>query len=236
MNSFWKYYSGQELAPVLTIYILVGTMKHQIIYGNCIMEAGLHLIYISWSFLELLNLSTFELVGFLGFINKGHYHLGHFERPPFYESDLRSVYHLREYDVMKLKHIKEPIDIFISHDWPVVVYEYGNLKRLLINRLIIVVLLQIKKRTLGSLPAAELLNQQKPHYLFSGHIHCNFTAAIQRKKDESITRFDALDKCVPGRKFLLIVDINSDPGPYEIQHDADWLVITRKFNSVFPMS
>ncbi|CAL9132797.1 unnamed protein product, partial [Musa textilis] len=81
--------------------------------------------------------------------------------------------------------------------------------------LITVVLLQIKKSTLGRLLAAELLNQHKPHYWFSGYLHCNFTAAIQHKKDGSITKFVALDKCVPGRKFLQIVDINSDPGSFE---------------------
>ncbi|THU70601.1 hypothetical protein C4D60_Mb08t26710 [Musa balbisiana] len=77
-------------------------------------------------------------------------------------------------------------------------------------------------RSRRGLWAAELLNQHKPHYWFSGHINCNFTAAIQRKKDESITTFVALEKCVP------------DPGPYEIQYDAEWLAITRKFNSRLP--
>ncbi|URE36549.1 Lariat debranching enzyme, C-terminal domain [Musa troglodytarum] len=62
----------------------------------------------------------------------------------------------------------------------------------------------IKKSTLGRLLAAELLNQHKPHYWFSGYLHCNFTAAIQHKKDGSITKFVALDKCVPGRKFLQV--------------------------------
>ncbi|URE29788.1 Lariat debranching enzyme, C-terminal domain [Musa troglodytarum] len=158
----------------------------------------------------------------------------HFERPPYNESDLRSVYHIREYDVMKLKHIKEPIDIFISHDWPVGIYEYGNLKRLVQRKPHFQE--EIRKRTLGSLPAAELLNQLKPHYWFSGHLHCNFAAVIQHRDNGSITKFLALDKCLPGRKFLQIVDVNSDPGPYEIQYDEEWLAITRKFNSIFPSS
>lgn len=86
------------------------------------------------------------------------------------------------------------------------------------------------------MPAAELLNQLKPHYWFSGHLHCNFAAVVQHREDGSITKFLALDKCLPGRKFLQIVDVNSDPGPYEIQYDEEWLAITRKFNSIFPLS
>lgn len=57
--------------------------------------------------------------------------IGHFERPPYNESDIRSIYHVREYDVLKLMQIEEPIDIFISHDWPLGITEYGNWKKLL---------------------------------------------------------------------------------------------------------
>lgn len=56
---------------------------------------------------------------------------GHFERAPFNESDIRSVYHVREYDVFKLMQIKETIDIFVSHDWPRGITDHGNWKKLL---------------------------------------------------------------------------------------------------------
>lgn len=56
---------------------------------------------------------------------------GHFERPPYNESDIRSVYHVREYDVHKLMQIEEPIDIFISHDWPLGITDFGNWQKLI---------------------------------------------------------------------------------------------------------
>jgi hypothetical protein len=56
---------------------------------------------------------------------------GHHERPPYTEGNKISVYHVRHYDVLKLMHVKEPLDIFISHDWPVGITEYGNWQKLI---------------------------------------------------------------------------------------------------------
>jgi hypothetical protein len=35
---------------------------------------------------------------------------------------------------------------------------------------------------------------------------------------------------------LQVIEIESEPGPYEIQYDEEWLAITRKFNSIFPLT
>lgn len=40
------------------------------------------------------------------------------------------MYHVREYDVLKLMQVEEPIDIFLSHDWPVGITDCGNWKQL----------------------------------------------------------------------------------------------------------
>lgn len=56
---------------------------------------------------------------------------GHYEKVPYNEQEIRSIYHVREYDVHKLMQVEEPIDIFLSHDWPVGITDYGNLKNLL---------------------------------------------------------------------------------------------------------
>ncbi|KAI3903082.1 hypothetical protein MKW92_012139 [Papaver armeniacum] len=58
---------------------------------------------------------------------------------------------------------------------------------------------------------------------------------VQHGESGSVTKFLALDKCLPGRKFLQIVDIPSEPGPYEIQYDDEWLAITRKLDPIFPL-
>lgn len=55
---------------------------------------------------------------------------GHYERPPYNESTIRSVYHVREYDVQKLMQVEEPVDIFLSHDWPLGITDYGKWEEL----------------------------------------------------------------------------------------------------------
>ena len=56
---------------------------------------------------------------------------GHYERPPYNANELRSVYHIREYDVHKLMQIQEPLDIFLTHDWPRGIVKFGDKKGLL---------------------------------------------------------------------------------------------------------
>ncbi|KAL6983084.1 lariat debranching enzyme, partial [Sarracenia purpurea var. burkii] len=130
--------------------------------------------------------------------------------------------------------VGEPIDIFLSHDWPHGIADHGNWKDLV--RVKPFLKQDIQEKTLGSKPAAELLEKLKPTYWFSAHLHCKFAAVVQHGEGGPVTKFLALDKCLPRRKFLQVIEIESEPGPYEIQYDEEWLAITRKFNSLFPLT
>ncbi|PKI37135.1 hypothetical protein CRG98_042470, partial [Punica granatum] len=94
----------------------------------------------------------------------------------------------------------------------------------------------IQQRTLGSKAAAQLLEKLKPAYWFSAHLHCKFAASVQHGEGGPITKFLALDKCMAGHRFLQIIDVEAGPGPYEISYDEEWLAITRKFNSILPLT
>ena len=51
---------------------------------------------------------------------------GHFERPPYTASTIRSAYHVRELEVFRLAQLKRPLDVFLSHDWPRGIAHFGN--------------------------------------------------------------------------------------------------------------
>ncbi|KAL5210776.1 hypothetical protein ABZP36_006399 [Zizania latifolia] len=233
MNSFWKYYSGQAVAPYPTIFIggnhEASNYLWELYYGGW---AAPNIYFLG--FAGVVKFGNIRVGGLSGIHKQQHYHLGHYERPPYNEGTIRSVYHVRHYDVLKLMHVKEPLDIFMSHDWPLGITEYGNRQKLIQEKRFFEE--EVNKRTLGSEPAARLLNKLKPPYWFSAHLHCKFPAVIQHGEDGPTTKFLALDKCLLGRGFLQVIDIPSSPGPHEIQYDEEWLAITRKFNSVFPLT
>ena len=64
---------------------------------------------------------------------KGHDYLkGRFEKPPYDNSTQRSVYHIRNLDVFRLKQLENnPPDIIMSHDWPRGIHKYGDIEALL---------------------------------------------------------------------------------------------------------
>ncbi|KAL6637753.1 hypothetical protein ACP70R_025325 [Stipagrostis hirtigluma subsp. patula] len=233
MNSFWKYYSGQAVAPYPTIFIggnhEASNYLWELYYGGW---AAPNIYFLG--FAGVVKFGNIRIGGLSGLHKQKDYHLGHYERPPYNEQTIRSVYHVRHYDVLKLMHVKEPLDIFLSHDWPLGITEYGDWQKLIREKHFFEE--EVKSRTLGSKPAAELLNKLKPPYWFSAHLHCKFAAIIQHGEDGPTTKFLALDKCLPGRNFLQVIDIPCNPGPYEIQYDEEWLAITRKFNSAFPLT
>ncbi|KAL3514314.1 hypothetical protein ACH5RR_027031 [Cinchona calisaya] len=233
MRSFWKYYSGEKVAPFPTIFIggnhEASNYLWELYYGGW---AAPHIYFLG--FAGVIKFGNIRIGGLSGIYKKYNYLKGHCEKLPYNEQDIRSVYHVREYDAHKLMQIEEPIDIFLSHDWPVGITDHGNLKSLLRDKPFFEQ--EIREGTLGSKPAADLLDRLRPSYWFSGHLHCKFAALVQHGKDGPITKFLALDKCAPRRKFLQIVEVESGPGPYELQYDEEWLAITKKFNSFLPLT
>eukprot|EP00252_Welwitschia_mirabilis_P001623 TRINITY_DN11527_c0_g2_i2.p1 TRINITY_DN11527_c0_g2~~TRINITY_DN11527_c0_g2_i2.p1 ORF type:complete len:429 (+),score=79.52 TRINITY_DN11527_c0_g2_i2:151-1437(+) len=232
MNTFWKYYSGEETVPVPTIFVggnhEASNYLWELYYGGFVAPR----IYFM-GFAGVIWFGNIRIGGLSGIFSARDYYSGHYERAPYNSSDIISVYHVRHYDVHKVLQIKDPINIFISHDWPQGITNFGNSEKLVRHKPHFET--EVRNHSLGSRAAEEILKKLKPSYWFSAHLHTKFTAVVQHGEGGPITKFLALDKCLPGRNFLQIIDIESDEGPYEFQYDEEWLAITRAYNSYFPL-
>uniref|UniRef100_G3VX74 Debranching RNA lariats 1 n=1 Tax=Sarcophilus harrisii TaxID=9305 RepID=G3VX74_SARHA len=211
MQTFYRYYSGEKKAPVLTIFI----------GGNH--EASNHLQELPYG----------------GWVAPNIYYLGHYECPPYDQNSVRSVYHVRNIEVFKLKQLKQPIDIFLSHDWPRSIYHYGNKKQLLQTKSFF--RQEVENNTLGSPAASELLHHLKPTYWFSAHLHVKFAAFMKHQANDGqlpkVTKFLALDKCLPHRDFLQIIEVEHDSNaPDCLEYDLEWLSVLKATNSLVNVS
>ncbi|CAH8333248.1 unnamed protein product [Eruca vesicaria subsp. sativa] len=98
---------------------------------------------------------------------------------------------------------EEPLDNFLSHDWPVGISDYGHSRTPIHQKPYFQE--EIKARTLGSKPAAQLLETLKPRYWFSAHLHYKFAAAVQHMNDDlSGTKFLPWINAVQGKKIYRI--------------------------------
>lgn len=89
---------------------------------------------------------------------------------------------------------------------------------------------EIDSNRLGSPPLEDLLKLLKPKYWFAAHLHCKF-AALVTHDDEKTTKFLALDKCLPNRRFLQLLDIETEStDSLKIEYDLEWLAILNSTN------
>ncbi|CAG0897551.1 unnamed protein product [Cyprideis torosa] len=230
LGSFYKYFNGEKLAPKLTIFVggnhEASNYLQELPYGGWVAP---NIYYLGYA--GVVNVGGLRIAGISG-IFKGHdYRKGHYERPPYSAQTMRSAYHYRNLEVFRLSQLTPDIDIMISHDWPRNVTQYGNWEQLC--RFKPHFIQEIQTNSLGSPPLEELLHTMKPRHWFAGHLHCKFTAEVKHDDSGKSTKFLALDKCLPRRRFLDILNIdstNSDAKPISLTYDKEWLAILKNTN------
>ena len=233
MKDFCHYYTGQKKAPVLTLFIggnhEAANYLWELPYGGWVAE---NIFYLGYA--GVVNFAGFRIGGLSGIYKNRDYYKGHFESPPFNEDTKRSFYHVRSIDVARLKLlVDEPIDIFLSHDWPKNIYNHGDAEQLM--RFKPFLRNEIKNNILGSDAAEDVLNTLKPKYWFSGHMHAKFSAIVEHETGET-TKFLALDKCLPKRNFLQILDFGPATEEPVLKYDAQWLTVLKTTNEMFSNS
>ena len=250
MVTFWKYYSGESIAPIPTIFI---HGNHEA--SNYLME----LPYGGWvapnvyymGFAGIVNFAGIRIAGFGGIFNRGNFHKGRYETCPLNDSTMRSLYHCREYEMFQMLQVRilapptfvrtsskchrspmsclicssslqvtSPIDIMLSHDWPVSAATKGDTRDLLRKKPFFKE--DIERGELGNPAHDKLIDILKPSYWFSAHMHVKHAAVMGNEEEcqhhhdaaaeehfiphDGKTRFLALDKIIPGRDFMQILD------------------------------
>lgn len=247
MKDFHKYWTGSSVPRCLTLFIggnheAPGHLREMYFGGY----ASKDIFYLGSS--GVFNVCGLRIAALSGIFKYHDYDKPIFEAPPYTENTKRSAYHVRRFDIEKLKLISQPVDIVISHDWPRGITNYGDTEHML----------RLKDRTgqlrqeintgqLGNPHTMDLLKILKPKFWFAGHMHVKY-AALYEHPDGSVTRFLALDKCIPRRPFVQLLGIDSATGSVtdlrrgqrpesapKVLLDPEWLAILKVNNPAMPI-
>lgn len=99
-----RYYSGEKTAPVLTIFIggnhEASNYLQELPYGGWVAP---NIYYMGYA--GVLNVGGIRIAGISGIFKAQDLLAGHFELPPYNGSTIRSVYHIRNLEVFRLKQV-----------------------------------------------------------------------------------------------------------------------------------
>lgn len=205
MGDFHKYYRGEKVAPILTIFIggnhEAPNFLKDLYYGGW---AAKNIYYLGHS--GCVQVGGLRIAGVSGIFNPRDYTRGHFEATPYNEGTMRSAYHMREFEIKKLAQLTGKVDIMVCHDWPRRISEHGDIEEVLRKKDKNGQLRhELAGNTFGNPGTYGLIEHLKPDYCFAGHMHIKFSAMVKHEKNA--TRFLALDKCLPGRDFMQLLEI-----------------------------
>ena len=163
MGTFFKYYSGELKAPMLTLVIggnhEASNYFQELPFGGWLCP---NIYYLGYSgVIDVANSSGKSILtvgGLSGIFKDYDYLKGHHERTPYSNETMRSVYHVRNIDSLRLKSMPTgSIDMMLSHDWPRGITRYGNEAQLIIDNPNLEH--DIETNTLGSPPGMEILEK-----------------------------------------------------------------------------
>ncbi|KAF7543966.1 hypothetical protein G7Z17_g10316 [Cylindrodendrum hubeiense] len=184
LGDFHKYYSGEAIAPVLTLVIggnhEASNYLFELYHGGWLAP---NIYYLGAA--GVIRYGPWRIAGMSGIYKQQlDYLKPHHERLPYKPDQIRSIYHVRENNVQRLLQIRSQVDIGLSHDWPTWVELFGDHASLFATKPAF--FSSAKIDNLGSKPAAEVMNHLRPPYWFSGHMHIRFNATVEYKNNMSL--------------------------------------------------
>jgi len=175
IGDFHEYYSGARHAPYLTLFVggnhEASSHLQELHYGGWVAP---NIYYLGAA--NVVRFGDLRIAGLSGIWKGYNYNKPHFERLPYDENEIKSLYHVREIDVRKLLLLRTQVDIGISHDWPRGIEWQGDYKTLFRKKDLFEA--DAKAGTLGSSAAKYVMDRLRPPYWFSAHLHCKFAAAV----------------------------------------------------------
>ncbi|KAL7667579.1 hypothetical protein ACOME3_001056 [Neoechinorhynchus agilis] len=228
LGDFWSYYSRIQTAPRMTIFIggnhECSNFLTELPYGGWVAE---NIYYLGRS--GVVNFRGIRIAGLSGIYKARDFKRGIYEVPPFTQETVRSCYHVRNLDILRLSLLNQP-DVVLTHDWPRGVHRFGTSEDINTLRSQKEHLCEdMDSDALGS-PASEmLLEKLTPSYWFAAHLHTNFSAVIQHSTG-AVTKFLALNKVKEDYSHIRVIDIAADQG--EFCYDQQWISILKQTDSM----
>jgi hypothetical protein len=171
-----RYYTGEAVAPVLTLFIggnhEASNYLRELHYGGWVAP---NIYYMGSS--GVVRFGGLRLGGVSGIFKAYDFNKPYHERPPYSESALKSVFHVRRHDFDRLGMLTPRMDVFLSHDWPQGVARYGNLNALFRAKKHLRE--EVLDDSLGCPPAAAVLHRLQPRFWFSAHLHVKYAALVR---------------------------------------------------------
>jgi len=201
LGSFHEYYSGEKVAPFLTIFVggnhEASGYLQELYYGGWV-APNIYYLGVAGCVNVVKGSHRITIGGISGIYKSFDYNKGHFEHPPYTPNTLRSVYHVRQLNVYRMSLLSSPkIDVMLSHDWPRGIEQYGDVRRLLSQKKYF--RKEVEENNLGSPACERLLYELKPKWWFAAHLHVKFFAQVchETKKEESVK--EGVDLLVPSQ-------------------------------------
>ena len=198
LGTFWRYYSGQRIAPITTIFIggnhEASGYLQELFYGGWVAP---NIYYLGAA--GVVRFGGLRIGGISGIYKSHDFTKGRHEAPPYDRGTIRSVYHTRNVEVYRMKCLssatdagststtssaaRRPLDIVLSHDWPRGIERFGDTAALLRKKKFF--RQEVEENNLGSPANEDILNTIKPRWWFSAHLHVKFDATVRHSGEQN---------------------------------------------------